>query len=101
MQKYVIQEYTERQNLKYLFEEKIVLSVVVVRKYLSEKSEINFDKNAHDADRLSASEINQLPCSLENAIFSKYISDYLIEKIEEIMLTSVRSISWFTDVAFI
>jgi len=42
------------------------------------KSELNLD-NKH-----SSQDINQLTCCLKDAIFSKYISNYLIEKIEKV-----------------
>jgi hypothetical protein len=35
-------------------------------------------------DQDSSQDINQLACCLKNAIFSKYISNYLIEKAEEV-----------------
>jgi hypothetical protein len=52
-----------------------------------EKSELNLediDDNEYNHDRHSSQDINQLACCLKNAIFSKYISNYLIEKAEEV-----------------
>jgi hypothetical protein len=46
-----------------------------------QKSELNLDDNE---DRYSSQDINQLACCLKNAIFSKYVSEYLIEKAEEV-----------------
>lgn len=48
------------------------------------KSEIHFDENQDEIDRPSTMDLNQLASSLKSAIFSKYFSDYLIEKIEEV-----------------
>ena len=48
------------------------------------KSEIYFDENQDETDRTSTMDFNQLASSLKSAIFSKYFSDYLIEKIEEV-----------------
>jgi hypothetical protein len=48
---------------------------------LVERSKFNPDDSQREN---SASDINQLVCCLKNAIFSKYISDYLIEKAEEV-----------------
>lgn len=42
------------------------------------------EKSKDSTQEHSASDINQLACCLKNAIFSKYISHYLIEKVEEV-----------------
>lgn len=42
-----------------------------------EKSTIELDLDKQD--------INQITCCLKNAIFSKYISNYLIDKTEEVI----------------
>lgn len=44
-----------------------------------EEMESDFDDTLQ-----SSGELNQLACCLKNAIFSKYISNYLIEKTEEV-----------------
>ena len=54
---------------------------------LIEKSELNLDdidKSEHNQDQHSSQDINHLACCLKNAIFSKYVSNYLIEKAEEV-----------------
>jgi hypothetical protein len=53
-----------------------------------EKSEVNLndieDLESNNRSQHSAQDMNQLACCLKNAIFSKYVSDYLIEKVEEV-----------------
>ncbi|CAF0774708.1 unnamed protein product [Rotaria sp. Silwood1] len=50
---------------------------------LIKKSELNLNDSEYNQDRNSLQDINQLTCCLKDAIFSKYISNYLIEKIEK------------------
>ncbi len=49
--------------------------------YFIDKSELNLKQNR---EQQSSQDINQLACSLKNAIFAKYISNYLIGKAEEV-----------------
>jgi len=42
------------------------------------------EKSEHNQDQHKSQDINQLACCLKNAIFLKYISNYLIEKTEEV-----------------
>ncbi|CAF3322926.1 unnamed protein product [Rotaria sp. Silwood1] len=50
---------------------------------LIKKSELNLNDSEYNQDQNSLQDINQLTCCLKDAIFSKYISNYLIEKIEK------------------
>ncbi|CAF2333126.1 unnamed protein product [Rotaria sp. Silwood2] len=53
---------------------------------LIKKSELNLNDSEYNQDRNSSQDINQLTCYLKDAIFSKYISNYLIEKVEKIAI---------------
>ncbi|CAF0726467.1 unnamed protein product [Rotaria sordida] len=59
------------------------------------KSELNFDNSEYNQDRNSSQNINQLTCCLKDAIFSKYISNYLIEKVEKIWILYEKRIDKF------
>jgi len=50
---------------------------------LIEKSELDLNRK-YNQDQHSSQDINQLACCLKNAIFLKYISNYLIDKTEEV-----------------
>ena len=49
-----------------------------------ENSQIILETNEDNRDENFVQDINQLTCCLKNAIFSKYILNYLIEKIEKV-----------------
>ncbi|CAF3506199.1 unnamed protein product [Rotaria sordida] len=59
------------------------------------KSELNFDNSEYNQDRNSSQNMNQLTCCLKDAIFSKYISNYLIEKVEKIWILYEQRIDKF------
>ncbi|CAF0852540.1 unnamed protein product [Adineta steineri] len=59
-----------------------------------ENSKTN-DNNESNQDQHSSQDINQLVCCLKNAIFSKYISDYLIDKTEEMWVLYEKRIDKF------
>ncbi|CAF3645717.1 unnamed protein product [Rotaria socialis] len=61
---------------------------------LIEKSELNLDDDFNQ-DQNSSPDINQLACSLKNKIFSKYISNYLTEKVEQMWILYEKRIDKF------
>jgi hypothetical protein len=65
-----------------------------------QKSEFNLDKQD---EQHSTSDINQLACCLKNAIFSKYIFNYLIEKVDEVKnkILFLQFFVFIKDVEFI
>ncbi|CAF4605035.1 unnamed protein product [Rotaria sp. Silwood1] len=62
---------------------------------LIKKSELNLNDSEYNQDQNSLQDINQLTCCLKDAIFSKYISNYLIEKIEKMWLLYEKRIDKF------